>query len=36
LKANILAGTKSTKTKQVLKAKTEQTGYGKTKPNSGI
>jgi hypothetical protein len=32
---NILAGTKSTETKQVLKDNTKQTRYGKIKPNCG-
>jgi len=32
---NILAGTKSTKTKQVLKDNAKQTHYNKTKPDYG-
>jgi len=32
---NILAGTKSIDTKQVLKDNVKQTHYGKTKPDSG-
>jgi len=32
---NILLGTKSIETKQVLKANTKHTRYGKTKPDSG-
>jgi hypothetical protein len=32
---NILEGTKSTETKQVLKDNAKQTCYGKTKPDSG-
>jgi hypothetical protein len=32
---NILEGTKSTETKQVLKDNAKQTRYGKTKPDSG-
>jgi hypothetical protein len=31
---NILAGTKSIETKQVLKVNTKHTRYGKTKPDS--
>jgi hypothetical protein len=32
---NILEGTKSTETKQVLKDNAKQTRYSKTKPDSG-
>jgi len=32
---NILEGTKSAETKQVLKDNAKQTRYGKTKPDSG-
>jgi hypothetical protein len=32
---NIMGGTKSTETKQILKDNTKQTRYNKTKPDSG-
>jgi hypothetical protein len=32
---NIMGGTKSTETKQILKDNTKQTSYNKTKPDSG-